>query len=68
MAHTTEKPAPQRRRPELVATRMTTAEKAWVQAVASAEGVSVTDLIYGLVMPSVRERLAASLRESEVSA
>ena len=68
MSGLTNRATPKRRRLELVATRVNTTEKAWVVALAKAEGVTVTDLVYGLVMPSVRERLAASLDEAEVGA
>ena len=53
--------SPRRRRPELVATRVTPAEKAWIEALAQTEGVTVTALIYDMVMPEVRERLAQSM-------
>ena len=49
------------RRLELVATRVTPAEKAYVKALAEAEGCTITALIYGMVMPAVKERLSQSL-------
>ena len=58
---------PHRRRPAMVATRVTRAEKAWIDAVARTEGRTVTALVYDLVMPAVKERLAQSL-SAEVSA
>ena len=58
--------AGRRRRPELVATRVTQAEKAWIEALARTEGVSITALVYDMVMPEVKERLARSMN-AEVS-
>ena len=55
------------RRPELVATRVTQAEKAYVRALAKAEGCSITALVYDMVMPAVNERLSQSLGDVEVS-
>ena len=55
------------RRPELVATRVTVAEKAYVTALARAEGCTITALAYDMVMPAVKERLSQSLGDVEVS-
>ena len=52
---------PHPRRPELVATRVTVTEKAWIEALARTEGCTITALIYGMVMPAVKERLSQSL-------
>ena len=59
-------PKPHLRRLELVATRVTPAEKAWIDALARTEGVSITALVYDMVMPEVKERLARSMN-AEVS-
>ncbi len=41
-----------RKRPALVATRVTPEEKKMIVALANREGCTVTDLIYHLVMPA----------------
>ena len=55
------------RRPELVATRVTAAEKAYVKALAKAEGCTITALVYDMVMPVVKERLSQNLGGMEPS-
>ena len=57
---------PRLRRPELVATRVTVAEKAYVTALARAEGCTITALVYDMVMPAVRERLSQGLDNMEL--
>lgn len=58
---------PHRRRPSLVATRVTTDEKVLVEALARIEGRTVTELVYDLVIPEVKERLAQSLKAAGAS-
>lgn len=57
-----------RRRPELVATRVTEDEKVMVETEARFEGVTISDLVHGIVMPEVRQRLARRLREDDSAA
>ena len=58
---------PHPRRQELVATRVTQAEKAYVKALAKAEGCTITALVYDMVMPVVKERLSQNLGGMEPS-
>ena len=58
---------PRPRRSELVATRVTPAEKAWIEALARTEGCTITALIYGMVMPVVKGRLVRSLGGTGIS-
>jgi len=42
------------------------AEKAYVTALARAEGCTITALVYDMVMPAVRERLSQGLDNMEL--
>jgi hypothetical protein len=50
-----------RRYPRLTATRFTVEERAWIDALAGAEGVTVTTLLRQIVLPEVRERILLAL-------
>lgn len=52
-----------RRRPFIVSTRTTRAEKALIRAVADAEGVSVCDLLHRILLPAVAERVTRQAAE-----
>lgn len=54
---------PIRRRPYLVATRVTRAERVMIEAVAETQGVTVTELLREIVLPAVGERVAAQANE-----
>jgi hypothetical protein len=48
-----------RERPEVVSTRVVARERALIRALAEAEGVSVCEVLHRVLIPAVRERLAA---------
>lgn len=48
----------QRYRPAVVSTRVLPQERALIRALAEAEGVSVSEAVYRLLLPAVRDRLA----------
>lgn len=50
-----------RSRPMVVSTRTTKAEKALIRAAAEAAGVSVADLLHGIVLPTVARRVAGTV-------
>ena len=58
---------PGRRRPRLVATRVTPAQKDLIVTLARLEGRTVTSLLFDLVVPVVKERLEQRLGDVEVS-
>jgi hypothetical protein len=47
-----------RRRPEVVSTRVFERDRALIRALAEAEGLSVSEAVYRLLLPAVRQRLA----------
>ena len=56
-----------RRRPKLVATRVTPAQKDLIVTLARLEGRTVTNLVFDLVVPVVKGRLEQRLGDMEVS-
>ena len=52
-----------RKHPVLTATRFTHRERALVNLAAEIEGVTVKDLLRGIVLPAVAERVARSAEE-----
>jgi hypothetical protein len=50
-----------REKPIVISTRATKAERALIRAIAEEEGVSVSEAIYRLLMPAVRQRIAATV-------
>ena len=57
-----------RSKPEIVSARVTIREKAELELLATAEGKTVSQLIWELTVPSCRERLLAGLtREARAS-
>ncbi len=54
-----------RARPLVVSTRTTRAEKALIRVAAEAAGMSVSDLVHGIVLPAVTARVSRSVEEFE---
>jgi uncharacterized protein (DUF1778 family) len=50
-------------RPHLVATRVTRPERALIEAAAALEGMTVTDLLRGIVLPAVASRVTRAAGE-----
>ena len=55
------------RRLNLVATRVTQGQKEGIVTLARLEGRTVTDLLFELIVPRVKERLEQRLSDMEVS-
>ena len=58
---------PGRKRPKLVATRVTRGQKDGIVTLARLEGRSVADLLYSLIMPEVQRRLEQRLGDMGMS-